>query len=110
MHDWIVIYESADEDWFNEYKKQTEERIANGFTHGEWARIGEGEFATCVQNFMNDQDGFMCAHWRSESEDAIHKELEANGYANTIHYVIYRINHFVSAFMPKDKEVFWANE
>ena len=34
MHDWIVIYESADEEWFNEYKKQTEERIANCFTHG----------------------------------------------------------------------------
>ena len=110
MHDWIVIYESADEDWFNEYKKQTEERIANGFTHGEWARIGEGEFATCVQNFMNDQDGFMCAHWRSESEYALYKELEANGYAKTIYYVIYRINHFASAFMPKGKKVCWTSE
>ena len=61
MHDWRVIYESADEDWLNEYKKQTEERIANGFTHEEWAPTGEGEFATCVQNFMNDQDDFICS-------------------------------------------------
>jgi len=59
---------------------------------------------------MNNQDGFMRAHWRFKSEDSIHKELEANGYANTIHYVIYRINHFVSAFMPKDKEVFLTSE
>ena len=56
-----------------------EERIANGFTDGEWADLTEGEFATCVQNSMNDQNGFMYARWRSESEDATHKQLEAMG-------------------------------
>ena len=75
-----------------------------------WLISAEGEFATCIPNFTNDHDDFMCAHRRSEIKDTIHKKLEANGYANTIHYVIYRINHFVSAFMPKDKEVFWTNE
>ena len=59
---------------------------------------------------MNDQDGFSYAHWRSEREDAIHKQLEANVYANTIRYMIYRIKHFGSAFMPRDKKVLWTND
>tara|TARA_B100001027_G_C16108740_1_gene259473 strand:+ start:178 stop:285 length:108 start_codon:yes stop_codon:yes gene_type:complete len=35
MPDWIEIYESADEDLFNEFTKNMEECIANGFTHAE---------------------------------------------------------------------------
>lgn len=83
--------------------RNIEERIANGFIHGELADLAEGEFAMCIPNSTNDHDDFMCAHWRSEIKDTIHKKLEANGYA-TVHYVVYRINHFGSALLPKGQK------
>ena len=59
---------------------------------------------------MNDQDGFICAHWQSESEDAIHVQLKANGYDNTIHYVIYRINILVQRLFQLTKKVLWSDQ
>ena len=63
----------------------------------EWALSSKGEFATCLQTWIGNDDFFFC-HWIAENEDQIYKQIEKWELSNLINTLIHPMYRFMSTY------------
>ena len=71
-------------------------------TEKEWTVSSKGEFATCLQTWVGNDDFFFC-HWIAEDEEQIYNQIETWGLSNIINTLIHPMHRFMSAYRKSDQ-------
>ena len=110
MNNYMCIHTFTSEEARREYLTPPEKRDPpeKRLTEKEWASFGNSTKATCLQEWLGDEEFFFC-HWYAESPDAILEQLDILGHTSLVITACYEMERFTSAFRNSDEPRYYPD-